>query len=377
MGMLDSIHLARWLKQFIASEVELVVFPSGRFRRFHPDIELMLRNGEIALYRKISLSGLQIAGYLDFFSFEIPYVTLKLARRAQSLRNYLRRFKPDIVHLIELQHAGYLFLDTKIVDKDFNLIVTNYGSDLFYFQNYPEHRDKIKNILKLADYYSAECRRDYELASSLGFSGTQLALIPNAGGFALNIMEGPLIDFDRRNLIYVKGYGGRFGLGNLALEATSQVLDEFLTIEVVVVSLTNDLETQANDLEKKFGKRITIHRLSEKLSQFEILALLKKSIVCIGASRSDGISTTFLEALITGTIPVQTNTSCANEWLEKGFTAKIIGPSSEEIYNSVSEIIKRKAEFAIHSRTNVALSRKHLNSEDIASVARTFYQIED
>ena len=137
VGMLDSVHLARWLKQFIGSEVEVVIFPSGRFKRFHPDIELMLQNGEIALNRKISGSILRIAGYLDFFSFEIPYVKLKFAKRAQSLRNYLGRFKPDIVHLIELQHAGYLYLDTKIVYKEFKLIVTNYGSDLFYFQKYP------------------------------------------------------------------------------------------------------------------------------------------------------------------------------------------------------------------------------------------------
>jgi hypothetical protein len=47
------------------------------------------------------------------------------------------------------------------------------------------------------------------------------------------------------------------------------------------------------------------------------------SRIYIGASRSDGISTSFLEALVLGAYPIQTNTSCGNEWVEKGFHAQL------------------------------------------------------
>jgi hypothetical protein len=47
VGMLDSIHLARWLSQFKNLEIQITIFPSSRFRRLHRDIEIMLQNREI------------------------------------------------------------------------------------------------------------------------------------------------------------------------------------------------------------------------------------------------------------------------------------------------------------------------------------------
>jgi glycosyltransferase involved in cell wall biosynthesis len=377
VGMLDSVHLARWLKQFSSSDVQITLFPSRRYKKLHPDIEFLLKSGEVRLFKKLFIRGLRLEGYLDFLSFEIPNVTLRLKRRAQSLQKCLDEFQPDIVHLIELQHAGYLYLETQVEEKNFDLIVTNYGSDISYFQNYHDDKDKISKVLSLADYYSAECRRDYKLATKFGFTGIQLPLIPNAGGFALSDIENSILELDKRNLIFVKGYGGKFGLGHLALDAISRVLDKFSAIEAVVVSLTNDLEKNARALETKFGPRITIHRMKDGLSHNEILAILKKSIIYLGASKSDGISTTFLEALVAGAIPVQTNTSCASEWLEKGFIAKIVSPSEEAIFSSVCEILERKIEYTAISKANMALAKTYLDDKEIASIAKTFYQIDN
>jgi len=376
VGMLDSVHLARWLKQFGNSEIEITVFPSSRFRNMHPEIASMLQSKEIRFYKGARNPGSSFLGYRDFIEFEILNRVFRISSRVSALRNYLKSNRTDIVHLIEIQHAGYLYLDAKIQDRKFALITTNYGSDIYYFKELPEHKMKISKLLMLSDFYSAECRRDYGLAAEMGFTGTELPLMPNAGGFDIELIETQKVPFDKRSLIYVKGYGRAFGLGGIALKAASKILDNFLDVDAVVVSLTSDLVKEANDLKRKYGERIKFHRIGTSLSHEKVLGVLRNSKVCIGASRSDGISTTFLEALISGAIPIQTNTSCANEWTEKGFFAKIVSPSVEEIYEAASEVLKSPLSFESYSKHNIELAKQHLSSENLSVVAQVFYQVE-
>ena len=67
-----------------------------------------------------------------------------------------------------------------------------------------------------------------------------------------------------------------------------------------------------------------------------LLGYLSKARIYVGASRSDGISTSFLEALCLGAYPIQTSTSCANEWINLGFSGSIIEPESAEILNALN-----------------------------------------
>jgi len=376
VGMLDSIHLARWLSQFKNLEIQITIFPSSRFRRLHRDIEIMLQNREIIFYERPSGFNFRLLGYRDFLQFEVFKRIFRFSGRAISLRKYLKNNKVDIVHLIEIQHAGYLYLDAKIQNKTFNLIMTNYGSDILYFSNSPLDSFKISQILKQSDFYSAECRRDYALAKELGFAGIELPVMPNAGGFKIELNDNKRVPLDKRSSIYVKGYGGKFGLGGISLEVTARILDTFEEVNVIVVSLTSDLQKQANELKRRYGNRIRFHLIGSPISQENVLSLLRNSIVCIGASRSDGISTTFLEALISGAIPVQTNTSCASEWTEKGFFAKIVGPSSDEIYEAVASILINPSIFESQSKNNMSLARLHLDTDKLSLTAQTFYQIE-
>ena len=46
--------------------------------------------------------------------------------------------------------------------------------------------------------------------------------------------------------------------------------------------------------------------------------MLGRARVMIGAGISDGISTTLLESMAMGCFPIQSNTSCCDEWFEDG-----------------------------------------------------------
>jgi hypothetical protein len=65
--------------------------------------------------------------------------------------------------------------------------------------------------------------------------------------------------------------------------------------------------------------------LKKRTPRQEMLQNFSEARIYIGISLSDGISTSLLEAMATGCYPIQTNTSCADEWVaaESGSITKI------------------------------------------------------
>ena len=53
----------------------------------------------------------------------------------------------------------------------------------------------------------------------------------------------------------------------------------------------------------------------ERTPRQEMLQNFSEARIYIGISLSDGISTSLLEALAIGSYPIQTNTSCVDEWI--------------------------------------------------------------
>jgi glycosyltransferase involved in cell wall biosynthesis len=190
----------------------------------------------------------------------------------------------------------------------------------------------------MAKYYSAEFHRDYELALRNGFVGKFLPLNPNAGGFKEDVMKRNVKHSDERNLIIAKCYGGKFGLGELIIEAIEKYLIVNERISVFFYSVTPDLEDILEELIDRFPDRINFSSVRNKLSITDIYEKFADAKIYVGASRSDGISTSFLEALVLGAYPIQTNTSCGKEWLDKGFNAHLIEPSAVSLLNALIEI---------------------------------------
>jgi glycosyltransferase involved in cell wall biosynthesis len=377
VGMFDSIHFARWLRQFEDQNLHISIFPSARFRKLHPDLESLLQDNQVKLYLKLPKKIFTLLGYVDFLKFEFLPIKVKTSLRGRALKRFLEKNVIDVLHLIELQHAGYLYLDSKsFKERKFKVISTNYGSDIIYFQSIPFHKEKLVSLLHNSDFYSAECRRDYQLARQLGFNGLDLPLMPNAGGFDDDIIKRSFTPLNSRRLVYVKGYGGKFGLGKTSLSVARTLLENYPDINVVVVSLTDDLRKVSAELSDLYRGRVTIYGIRDNVKREEILKLLGKSLICIGASQSDGISTTFLEALVSGAIPIQTDTSCANEWVDKGFFAKVVSTDESEIVNAAREVLSDPSSFELHAKKNIQLSAQHLSFETLRNKAIQFYNFE-
>ena len=367
IGMFDSIHIARWISQFANSNLTIILFPSSHFRHIHSDIlKARSRNIHIIGAGKLSRS----LGYIDslvtfrFFGGRIATVI-----RRFYLKLTIKILRPQIIHAIEIQHAGYLIADQ--VGGSHRRILTNWGSDIYYFTNFDNHKTKIIKALKWATHYSAECERDYALASELGFSGINLPRIPNAGGF--NIFKSEVKCSDRK-LILIKTYGGQFGAAKIAIKAIANFLSMNHNFEVFFYSVTRDVIKDVEILKNKFPNLVKFSTIENPLSQEEILALFQKSRVYLGCSISDGLSTSFLQALISGAYPIQTNTSCASELTTLGAVGSIINPSAEEILLELNEKINDEKLLDEAQQINLEFSHKYLEKNHVSQIARDFYE---
>ena len=259
IGMFDSIHLARWLSQFENEKIDFVLFPSKKFKYVNYDLLKLVTSQKIASYRFAKpYFVFKYIGFMDYFLVSI-FKLLKLNLKLLFLRRITHKNIFNYIHAIELQGAAYLYdlLPEQIQDLT-SLIVTNYGSDIQYFQNIPEHQDKIRSVLSKADFYSAECQRDYESALKLGFKGKFLPCIPNAGGFKNEIFELNLVPSNERNLIMAKCYGGTFGLGELIIDALERFLRNNTDVKIVMHSVTDDLLSKSKNLRVAFPNQVVI-----------------------------------------------------------------------------------------------------------------------
>jgi len=250
--MLDSIHSARWLTQFRHQEIDFLLFPSSPHRRVHPELERLLSSSGSASFRLVPL-----ARYLA-----LPlWVLDKFANncfRGLLLRAAIKNFRPSIVHALELQNAGYLSRRalSKVKPKGLKLMVTNWGSDIFWFQRFPEHKTKLQKLLQLADAYSAECERDVVLARNLGFTGHAMPVIPNAGGFSEADFAIPRIAPSERKTIALKGYHGWVGRAKVSLEAVREMSEELQGYKLIVYSANRSVLKLAKQISKQTGLEI-------------------------------------------------------------------------------------------------------------------------
>jgi len=337
VAMSNSVHTTRWIDQIADCGWDLHLFPSMDVGATHADLRNVtvhhsFYGGKEAPHPSTRRRGINLgfhpAAYVARKAMQYAYPSY----RARGLARLIRRLRPDIIHTLEFQHAGYMTLEArKALGGAFPAwIATNWGSDIYLFGRLPAHQERIRSILAQCDYYSCECRRDVELAQSMGLRGEVLPVLPNTGGFDLAAAEslrapGPT---SQRRIIMLKGYQHWAGRGLVGVRALERCADLLGGYEVVVYSATEDVRLAAELFAAKTGVKTSV--MAGGVPHREILACHGRARVSIGLSISDAISTSFLEAMLMGSFPVQSDTSCACEWATHGETTLLVPPEDPD-----------------------------------------------
>jgi len=336
VGMIDSPHLARWLQCTDGLNFERYLF-SAYLAHPHEMIDKSRFTGYLPLQKSSSKVNWVCLSPLkpSIFEAAIDILTKRWRWRWREywLEMIIRRIKPDVVHSMEFQGAGYLCLTVKerMGDAFPPWIVTNYGSDIMLFGRLAEHEERVKAILEQADFYSAECRRDVELAKQMGLRGQILSVVPNGGGIDLAVasalrVPGPT---SGRKVIAIKGYQHFAGRALTALAAVKKAAEHLKGYQIRLYSATPDVRIAAELLAQETG--LDLSCLPAGTPHLDMLRLHGSARVSIGISIADGLSTSFLEALTMGSFPIQSCTAAADEWIEDGVGGFIVPPEDENL----------------------------------------------
>jgi glycosyltransferase involved in cell wall biosynthesis len=245
----------------------------------------------------------------------------------------VQEIQPDAIHSFALYLSCTPILPV-LLQNNIPWIYSSWGSDLFYFRNKASYLKDIKEVLPRVNYMFADCKRDQDIATELGFTGTHLGVFPGGGGFDLELFDTYKIPFKDRRIIAVKGNENRSGRAVPVLKALEQLSDQLTNYEVVVFGVENDAVSQ---FQKGSIPHLTIKGLMEHK---ELIQLFCSSLIYIGNSNSDGMPNTLLEAICAGAFPIQSNPGGASAELIKNGENGLLIEDCEEVSHIQEVILK-------------------------------------
>lgn len=377
-----SVHTARWISQIADVGWDLHLFPSVDTGWHHSELH------NITIYHTFYRKSLPRHNNIRTLGIPVHYKEISFVGRKfietcfpgyylSKLRKTIKKIKPDIIHSLEIQSAAYLTLEAKdVLQGKFPIwIVSNWGSDIYLFGRLPDHALKISRILSECDYYSCECHRDVKLAKEFGFNGKLFPVVPNSGGFDIEKTStlrrpGPI---SQRRGIMLKGYqhwAGRALVGLRALERCADLLNGY---HVYVYLASPDTILAARLFENATKIPTTI--IPDDTPHEEMLRLHGHARISIGLSISDAVSTSFLEALVMGSFPIQSWTSCAGEWIVDGENGLLVPPEDpEEIEASIRKALTDDELVNQAADLNYRLAEERLRQKRIKSLVVDQYE---
>jgi hypothetical protein len=338
VAMSESIHTVRWIRQLRDQGWELYLFPACDNRDIHPELDqvkicipcypVLKRLDKIPLGRFLKLV------YSKIVTMRAKYTPGYYPKR---LKRYIRTIKPDILHSLETQSAGYLVSELRAgagSDLMFPFWMhTTWGSDIYLFRQLAAHKQRLWKVMELTDQVSVDCRRDRLILEKAGFSDKILPVEHATSGFHIEhirqLRENTLQKTSERKQILLKGYQGWSGRSLVAIRALTRCKDLLAGYTLAVYSASEDVQIALELFSNETG--IPVKRIPEKASHDTILENQGISRISIGLGISDGVPNSVMEAMAMGAFPVQSFTSAADEWIENEVTGCLVPPEDPEL----------------------------------------------
>jgi hypothetical protein len=336
VAMTDSVHTLRWLRMVSSDRYATVLVPATRRMRL-PELEMSpiirtrddlrsLAPGQIGIWEwssptkeRASISAMPWPiGWHDHRADLVQGATIAGAVFA---------LRPLMVHSMEVQHAAYACLEaTKLVGADFPpWLVSNWGSDLFLYEKLEEHRSVLRDLCARVDALHSECHRDGAIAHRLGYDKAKpLYVMPASGGEDLLRMSMPRAPPSERKVILIKGYHGWSGRAKHVLSALLLAAPRLSGFRVQIVLASKEVAAMAHEVARITMLDVQIEGWTD--DRQVALQRMANARIAIGIGISDGIGTSFLEAMALGAFPIAATTACAAEWIRNGIDGVIVDP---------------------------------------------------
>jgi len=386
VAMPFSIHTVRWINQLESLGWEIHFFSSYPYTDAHPMLKGVFYHDYFHTIKNFNPNIV----YVPILPFELKtnnkiykQIFGKVCRvlkledsREKTLQKVIKKVKPNIIHSLETQAAGYLVSKVNEINKlNAKWIHSIWGIDLHFFGKIDEHIPKIKRVLQNIDVFISEGIRDVEIAKEFNFSKKSYILPAGGGHNVNNVVLKNFTLTSKRKLILLKGTQDicRRGLVGLrALERCAEILHPF---EIIIYNCAEEVRIAAAFFQKKYNNiKITI--LNEA-SHSEMLLLNQNARISITTNLSDGMPNSVIEAMLFGAFPIQSNTSNANEWIDNGKTGFLVQPEdSDVIENAIRKALQEDELVNNAAQINHKKIKALLNYDEIKSKVIDMYKNE-
>jgi glycosyltransferase involved in cell wall biosynthesis len=170
----------------------------------------------------------------------------------------------------------------------------------------------------------------------------------------------------------LKGYQNWAGRALFGLRALRLVREHLQGFTICIHATEEDVRIAAELFTQDTGIPT---RIISECPHREMLALYGRARLSMGISITDGVPNSMLEAMICGAFPVESEASCAAEWIEHGKTGMIVPPEdpaaiAEALRTALTDdgLVDRAA------MVNVAVAKQRIDGSVIGPKAIQLYQ---
>ncbi len=334
----QSIHTARWINQLTDEGWKIALFPASGYSQINNELNSVFVFHHLFYgkqkNRKIKNRGIYVCN--NRFASLLKKIVNKLFGRYQELLLYyvIKLYKPDIIHTLETQTAGYLLSRVK---SRYNIVIPTWihsvwGSDLFLYSNLPSHKERLLSVMKNINYLVPESENDINLFKKYNSNAFIFPKIQATGGLNLDIIKSinKIKFIAKRKTIMLKGYQGWAGRALCGMRALERANDILKGYEVIIFSNPDgkDIKISAELFSQKTGVPVII---LPNLLHNDLLHYFASARISIGLSISDGVPNSLLESMALGAFPIQSYTSAADEWIIDGVNGFLVPPEDPEI----------------------------------------------
>lgn len=299
ISLAHSSHTISWINLFDEKNVDYFLFGvDGTYTDYFPSTRVY-RYQETALERRIRL----IKSKLRLINNEESYLE---NCELSYLKKLILRIRPNIIHTLGFEPAGYDFL--KIFSQlkrshDFSWVHTARGGPEMVF-NKTNNFERIKRILINCDFFIADNYQNYQYALEIGLKEEKKfeRLVPGTGGIDLELIKRRKIPtINSRVIIFPKAYECIVSKALPVFEALKNCWDEIQPCTVIFTAVSEETRIWLSELPSYMRASFVIY---DRVPREKLLDLYLEARVLIAPSLLDGIPNVLYEAMATGVVPI-------------------------------------------------------------------------
>ncbi|MGA2796055.1 MAG: glycosyltransferase, partial [Thermoguttaceae bacterium] len=285
--------------------------------------------------------------------------------------------RPDVVHTLEMQHAAYLVLPVKKkMGRQFPLwFYSCWGSDIKWFEQLPDHKERIAEILTNIDVlFSGDKESIKKAINDYNFNKPTL-YVPSPGGYRMDYYIDKITYTPpcQRNIILVNGYSGWVYRPDVVFAALKKCKDQILENKMkIVVFLVGDIINYIDEI-NALGIEIELFKHTDDYD--DVMRLFSRARIYISSSMSNGVPNSMLESMMMGCFPIISITGSTSEFIDNGVNGILLNP--EDLDGYVAAIEKSLVDYTLLDNA-VTINRRILKTNFDYDVIRekvlSFYE---